>query len=115
MALIIEGERIEDSLIQQEVERLRPHYEQVFADKLRRVNVLLHSRLCFVLIRVPDIFLERYITHRGPTHSVITMTLSLVLLAFFLPYWLGEIAIMISLVCLTWMWCVKTHVVLRPR
>ena len=33
MALIIEGERIEDSLIQQEVERLRPHYEQVFADK----------------------------------------------------------------------------------
>jgi parvulin-like peptidyl-prolyl isomerase len=33
MAIIIEGERIEDELIQQEVERLRPHYEQVFADK----------------------------------------------------------------------------------
>ena len=30
MTLIVNGEKIEDSLIQQEVERLRPHYEQVF-------------------------------------------------------------------------------------
>lgn len=33
MTLIVDGEKIEDSVIQQEVERLRPHYEQVFADK----------------------------------------------------------------------------------
>ncbi|MHC4186223.1 MAG: peptidylprolyl isomerase [Planctomycetota bacterium] len=33
MALIISGERIEDSVIQQEVDRLRPHYEHVFRDK----------------------------------------------------------------------------------
>lgn len=33
MTLIVSGEKIEDSIIQQEVERLRPHYEQVFRDK----------------------------------------------------------------------------------
>jgi len=33
MTLIINGEKIEDSLIQQEVECLRPHYEQVFRDQ----------------------------------------------------------------------------------
>ena len=33
MALIISGEKIDDSAIQREVERLRPHYEQVFRDK----------------------------------------------------------------------------------
>jgi len=33
MTLIVGDERIDDSTIQQEVERLRPHYEQVFADK----------------------------------------------------------------------------------
>ncbi|MHC4572606.1 MAG: peptidylprolyl isomerase [Planctomycetota bacterium] len=33
MALIVSGEKIEDSVIQQEVEHLRPHYEQVFKDK----------------------------------------------------------------------------------
>ena len=33
MTLIVNGEKIEDSLIQQEVERLRPHYEQVFRDQ----------------------------------------------------------------------------------
>ncbi|HUT28602.1 MAG TPA: peptidylprolyl isomerase [Sedimentisphaerales bacterium] len=33
MALIISGEKIDDSTIQREVERLRPHYEQVFRDK----------------------------------------------------------------------------------
>jgi len=33
MTLIVSGEKIEDSVIQQEVERLRPHYEQVFRDK----------------------------------------------------------------------------------
>jgi len=33
MTLIVCGERIEDSQIQQEVERLRPHYEEVFKDK----------------------------------------------------------------------------------
>ncbi|HUW18055.1 MAG TPA: peptidylprolyl isomerase [Sedimentisphaerales bacterium] len=33
MALIVSGERIEESVIQQEVERLRPHYEQAFRDK----------------------------------------------------------------------------------
>lgn len=33
MALIINGERIEDSVIEQEVERLRPDYERVFTDQ----------------------------------------------------------------------------------
>jgi parvulin-like peptidyl-prolyl isomerase len=33
MTLIVNGEKIEDSLIQQEVERLRPHYEQVFRNQ----------------------------------------------------------------------------------
>ena len=33
MALIVNGERIEDSVIQKEVERLRPDYERVFADQ----------------------------------------------------------------------------------
>jgi len=33
MALIVNGEKIEDSAIQQEVERLRPRYEKVFADQ----------------------------------------------------------------------------------
>jgi parvulin-like peptidyl-prolyl isomerase len=32
MALIVNGEKIEDSAIQQEVERLRPDYERVFAN-----------------------------------------------------------------------------------
>ncbi len=32
MALIINGERVEDSVVQQEVERMRPHYEHVFAE-----------------------------------------------------------------------------------
>ena len=33
MALIVNGEKVEDSAIQQEVERLRPDYERVFADQ----------------------------------------------------------------------------------
>jgi len=33
MALIVNGERIEDSQIEQEIERLRPEYERVFADQ----------------------------------------------------------------------------------
>lgn len=33
MTLIVNGEKIEDSMIQQEVERLRPDYERVFADQ----------------------------------------------------------------------------------
>jgi parvulin-like peptidyl-prolyl isomerase len=33
MALIVNGEKIEDLAIQQEVERLRPDYERVFADQ----------------------------------------------------------------------------------
>ncbi|MHC4742272.1 MAG: peptidylprolyl isomerase [Planctomycetota bacterium] len=33
MALIVNGEKIEDSMIQQEVERLRPDYERVFTDQ----------------------------------------------------------------------------------
>lgn len=33
MALTVNGEKIEDSAIQQEVERLRPDYERVFADQ----------------------------------------------------------------------------------
>jgi parvulin-like peptidyl-prolyl isomerase len=33
MALVINGERIEDKEIQQEIERLRPRYEEVFAEK----------------------------------------------------------------------------------
>jgi parvulin-like peptidyl-prolyl isomerase len=33
MALIVNGEKIEDAAIQQEVERLRPDYERVFADQ----------------------------------------------------------------------------------
>jgi len=33
MALIVNGERIEDSVIEQEVERMRPEYERVFTDQ----------------------------------------------------------------------------------
>lgn len=33
MALVVNGEKIEDKEIQQEIERLRPRYEEVFADK----------------------------------------------------------------------------------
>ena len=33
MTLIVNGEKIEDSVIQQEVERLRPDYERVFTDQ----------------------------------------------------------------------------------
>ncbi|MHC4147613.1 MAG: peptidylprolyl isomerase [Planctomycetota bacterium] len=33
MAFVVNGEKIEDSAIQQEVERLRPDYERVFADQ----------------------------------------------------------------------------------
>jgi parvulin-like peptidyl-prolyl isomerase len=33
MALIVNGERIEDQEIEQEIQRLRPSYEQAFADK----------------------------------------------------------------------------------
>ena len=33
MALIVNGEKIEDAVIQREVERLRPRYEHVFADR----------------------------------------------------------------------------------
>jgi len=33
MALIVNGEKVEESAIQQEVERLRPDYERVFADQ----------------------------------------------------------------------------------
>jgi len=47
MALIVNGERIEDSLIQKEVERLRPDYERVFADqdpKEREAQLLDWSR-----------------------------------------------------------------------
>ncbi|MHC4482811.1 MAG: peptidylprolyl isomerase [Planctomycetota bacterium] len=47
MTLIISGEKIEDSVIQQEAERLRPHYEQVFSDKdpqEREVQLLDWSR-----------------------------------------------------------------------
>lgn len=33
MAFVINGEKIEDSAIQQEIERLRPDYERVFADQ----------------------------------------------------------------------------------
>ncbi|MHC4751333.1 MAG: peptidylprolyl isomerase [Planctomycetota bacterium] len=33
MALIVNGEKIEDSAVQREVERLRPDYERVFADQ----------------------------------------------------------------------------------
>ena len=32
MALIVNGERVEESVVQQEVERLRPRYEEVFTD-----------------------------------------------------------------------------------
>ncbi|MHC4624125.1 MAG: peptidylprolyl isomerase [Planctomycetota bacterium] len=47
MALIISGEKIEDAVIQQEAERLRPHYEQVFKDqdpKEREAQLLDWSR-----------------------------------------------------------------------
>ena len=33
MTLIVNGEKIEDSAIQKEVERMRPRYEEVFATK----------------------------------------------------------------------------------
>jgi parvulin-like peptidyl-prolyl isomerase len=47
MALIVNGEKIEDSAIQQEVERLRPDYERVFAgqdNKEREAQLLDWSR-----------------------------------------------------------------------
>lgn len=47
MALIVNGERVEDSVIQQEVERLRPRYEDVFAEqdqKEREAQLLEWSR-----------------------------------------------------------------------
>jgi parvulin-like peptidyl-prolyl isomerase len=47
MALIVNGEKIEDSAIKQEVERLRPDYERVFADQdveEREVQLLDWSR-----------------------------------------------------------------------
>ena len=47
MALIVNGEKVEDSAIQQEVERLRPRYEEVFADqapKEREAQLLDWSR-----------------------------------------------------------------------
>jgi parvulin-like peptidyl-prolyl isomerase len=47
MVLIVNGEKIEDSAIQQEVERLRPDYERVFADqdaKEREAQLLDWSR-----------------------------------------------------------------------
>ena len=47
MALIVNGEKIEDSAIQQEAERLRPDYERVFADqdpKEREAQLLDWSR-----------------------------------------------------------------------
>ncbi len=47
MAFVVNGERIDDSAIQQEAERLRPHYEQVFADqdpKEREAQLLDWSR-----------------------------------------------------------------------
>ena len=33
MALVVNGEKIEDSLIEQEIKRLRPHYERMFKDQ----------------------------------------------------------------------------------
>jgi len=47
MTLIVNGERIEDAAIQKEVERLRPRYEQVFAEqdpKEREAKLLEWSR-----------------------------------------------------------------------
>ena len=43
MALIVNGERIEDQEIQQEMQRLRPSYEQAFAEMDPAVH--LHSSL----------------------------------------------------------------------
>ncbi|MHC4260704.1 MAG: SurA N-terminal domain-containing protein, partial [Planctomycetota bacterium] len=33
MAIIVNGETVDDLKVRREVERLRPHYEQVFRDK----------------------------------------------------------------------------------
>ena len=47
MAFVVNGEKIEDSAVKQEVERLRPDYERVFADqdlKEREVQLLDWSR-----------------------------------------------------------------------
>jgi len=47
MALIVNGEKIEDAVIQQEMERLRPDYEKAFADmdpKAREAQLLDWSR-----------------------------------------------------------------------
>ena len=45
MAFVVNGEKIEDSAIKQEVERLRPDYERVFADQdpNTQARVLLHG------------------------------------------------------------------------
>lgn len=47
MTLIVNGERIEDAAIQKEVDRLRPRYEEVFAEqdpKEREAQLLEWSR-----------------------------------------------------------------------
>ncbi len=47
MAFVVNGEKIEDSAVKQEVERLRPDYERVFADqdpKEREAQLLDWSR-----------------------------------------------------------------------
>ena len=38
MAFVVNGEKIEESAIKQEVEILRPDYERVFADQSERLN-----------------------------------------------------------------------------
>ena len=36
MVVMVNGERIDESAIQREMERMRPHYEQAFSDKAPR-------------------------------------------------------------------------------
>jgi parvulin-like peptidyl-prolyl isomerase len=38
MAIVVNGEKVDDSKVRREVERLRPHYEQVFRDQAREVR-----------------------------------------------------------------------------
>ncbi|MHC4617425.1 MAG: peptidylprolyl isomerase [Planctomycetota bacterium] len=64
MTLIVDGEKIEDAEIQQEVQRLRPHFEQVFGDhdpEQREAQLLDWSRENVI----ERVLLNRHATEHG--------------------------------------------------
>ena len=61
MAEIVNGERIEDSAIKEEAERLRPQYEKVFEsmDEKESINREI-NRECFGLFRIESPLWKKY-------------------------------------------------------